>query len=139
MNGIISKELRKYQDQDDLNFTIDCEDDITELRVTLTAPEGTPYEDGLFFLKMHIPAQYPASAPTIEFETKIYHPNIDENGKICMQSLKEMWNPTFDLKKAIDFVYELLKNPDWTNPLRSDILRDTYEAKAKEYTKTWAK
>lgn len=88
----IQRELLKYQDDDDLKFAVEAEgDDLTNLRITLTPPENTPYEDGVFFLKVTIPPQYPSSPPNIQFETKIYHPNITEEGQICLGQLKADW------------------------------------------------
>ena len=119
---VLAQELMKYEDDETLPFTIDAEgDDITQLRVTLTPPEGTPYEGGIFFLSLSVPSQYPSSPPNIKFETKIYHPNINEEGKICLEQLKSDWKPNYTLKHAIEFIYYLLEHPNWDNPLVSAI------------------
>ncbi|KAK8881278.1 hypothetical protein M9Y10_004012 [Tritrichomonas musculus] len=141
----IERELLKYQDDDTLKFAIDTEgDDITTLRVTLTPPENTPYEEGIFFLKVTVPPQYPTSPPNIEFETKIYHPNITDDGKICLGQLKADWKPTFTLKNAIEFVYYLLENPAWDSPLVTSIAAQhekdpkAFEKTAREWTNQYA-
>jgi ubiquitin-protein ligase len=115
----VSKELQTYQESDEeLPFTIDADgDDITKLRVTLNAPAGTPYENGIFFLKLTVPPGYPTSPPSIKFETKIWHPNIQEDGTICLDQLKSSWTPRYSLKHAVEFIYSLLEHPNWETPL----------------------
>ena len=43
---------------------------------------------GVFKLELFLPEEYPMVAPKIRFLTKIYHPNIDKLGRICMDTLK---------------------------------------------------
>jgi len=144
-NARVQQELIQYQEDDSLKFQIDAEDnDLTNLRVTLSPPEGSPYEEGIFFLKMTVPPQYPATAPVVTFDTKIYHPNISEEGKICLQQLKDDWKPNYTLRHAIDFVYCLLENPNWENPLMTNIGAQhaanpaEFENTAREWTRKYA-
>lgn len=145
MNQVVQRELLAYSQDEDLKFTIDPEeDDVSKLRVTLAPPAGTPYEDGIFFLSMTIPAQYPSSPPTIKFNTKIYHPNINEDGTICLEQLKSDWNPTYTLKHAIEFIYCLMEHPNWESPLipaigaQHDKDPAEFEKTAREWTKRYA-
>ena len=48
-----------------------------ELEASITGPEDTPYENGVFTLNICIPDRYPFEPPNVTFQTKIYHPNID--------------------------------------------------------------
>lgn len=145
MNKVVQRELLQYSQDDELKFTIDPEDDdVSKLRVTLVAPPESPYADGVFFLSMTIPAQYPSSPPSIKFETKIYHPNINEDGTICLEQLKKDWDPMFTLKHAIEFIYCLLEHPNWENPLIPAIgaqhAKDPaeFEKTAREWTARYA-
>ena len=144
MAKIVQAELANYAEDDTLKFSIDADDDLTNLRVTLSPPEGTPYEEGIFFLTMTVPPQYPASPPVVKFETKIYHPNINEDGQICLEQLKAEWKPNYTLRHAIDFIYCLLENPNWDNPLNPAIgaqyQKDPkeFERVAREWTQKYA-
>ena len=51
-------------------------------------PEQSPYEGGVFKLELFLPDDYPMTPPKIRFLTKIYHPNIDRLGRICLDVLK---------------------------------------------------
>ncbi|OHS95430.1 Ubiquitin-conjugating enzyme family protein [Tritrichomonas foetus] len=145
MNKAVQRELLQYADDDTLKFTIDPEDDdVSKLRVTLSPPEDSPYENGIFFLSMTIPQQYPSSPPSIKFETKIYHPNINDDGTICLEQLKTDWKPNYTLKHAIEFIYSLMANPNWDSPLVASIGAQhekdpaAFEQTAREWTETYA-
>ncbi len=59
-------------------------------RVIVEGPRDSPYEGGFFKLQLFLPEDYPMSAPKCLFTTKIYHPNIDNLGRICLDILKGM-------------------------------------------------
>jgi ubiquitin-conjugating enzyme E2 T len=71
------------------------------IHVEMTGPEGSPYERGLFQMEVSLSDRYPFTPPLIKFLTPIYHPNIDDLGRICLEALKPKpngsWNVTLNI------------------------------------------
>ncbi|WFD20284.1 E2 ubiquitin-conjugating enzyme [Malassezia caprae] len=91
----------------------------------------SPYSGGVFFLSITFPTDYPFKPPKVSFSTKIYHPNINANGSICLDILRDQWSPALTISKD--------PNPD--DPLVPDIAhlyktdRAAYENTAREWTR----
>ena len=68
-------------------------EDPIDIQADIEGPEGTPYESGIFRVKLFIPSEFPQLAPKGIFVTKIFHPNVSEKGEICVNTLKRDWNP----------------------------------------------
>ena len=69
--------------------------------VKIIGPGETPYEGGVFDLEVFLPDGYPISTPKVLFKTKIYHPNIDKLGRICLDILKDKWTPALQIQKLL--------------------------------------
>jgi ubiquitin-conjugating enzyme E2 D len=70
-------------------------------------PEESPYTGGVFFLNIHFPTDYPFKPPKISFVTRIYHPNINSNGGICLDILKDQWSPALTIQKGKIKIYNV--------------------------------
>lgn len=60
----------------------------------------SPYQGGVFFLTIHFPTDYPFKPPKVAFTTRIYHPNINSNGSICLDILRSQWSPALTISKG---------------------------------------
>ena len=108
--SVVQSEMRKYWKDDSLKFTIDTKNnDLAHLRVTLTPPDNSPYEDGIFFLSVTIPSRYPSVPPNIEFETIIYHPNITSDEKYVLVNSNQNGNVLLHLKMQLTLFIVYLK------------------------------
>lgn len=63
-------------------------------------PPESPYQGGVFFLTIHFPTDYPFKPPKVAFTTRIYHPNINSNGSICLDILRSQWSPALTISKV---------------------------------------
>ena len=68
-------------------------------------PEDSPYTGGVFFLNIHFPTDYPFKPPKVTFVTRIYHPNINSNGGICLDILKDQWSPALTINKGTKLIF----------------------------------
>ena len=113
-------------------------------QATIIGPTETPYEGGIFHLKMVFPPDYPFKAPSVAFTTQIYHPNINENGSICLDILKNEWSPVLTISKLLLSICSLLNEPNPNDPLMPSIAnlyktnREQFNANAREYTLKYA-
>lgn len=64
------------------------DDDMFHWEAMIMGPSDSPYQGGVFKLNINFPIDYPFKPPKIVFITKIYHPNINSNGAICLDILK---------------------------------------------------
>lgn len=94
----------------------------------LIVPDCPPYNKGAFRIEVIFPAEYPFKPPKLTFKTKIYHPNIDEKGQVCLPIISaENWKPATKTDQVIDSLVQLVNEPEPEHPLRADL--------AEEYTK----
>jgi ubiquitin-conjugating enzyme E2 D/E len=80
-------------------------------------PDDSPYTGGVYFMDIHFPADYPFKPPKVSFTTKIYHCNINSNGGICLDILKDQWSPALTISKVLLSICSLLTDANPDDPL----------------------
>jgi len=95
-----------------------AEDALNFWRALIEGPKGSPFEGGTFLLNIVVPEAYPFQPPKITFETPIYHCNVNDSGSICLEILKEKWNPTLSIHNCLEAVQKMIGSPDTDNALR---------------------
>ncbi|KAG9254243.1 ubiquitin conjugating enzyme [Emericellopsis atlantica] len=120
------------------------EDNLRYFDVEIHGPASSPYEGGIFKLELFLPEDYPMTAPKIRFLTKIFHPNVDKLGRICLDVLKNNWSPALQIRTILLSIQALLGAPNPDDPLADDVAKhwkaDEQAAieKAREWTRTYA-
>uniref|UniRef100_A0A3Q0T882 E2 ubiquitin-conjugating enzyme n=1 Tax=Amphilophus citrinellus TaxID=61819 RepID=A0A3Q0T882_AMPCI len=92
-------------------------------QATIMGPPDSPYQGGVFFLTIHFPTDYPFKPPKVAFTTRIYHPNINSNGSICLDILRSQWSPALTISKVLLSICSLLCDPNPDDPLVPEIAR----------------
>lgn len=84
------------------------EQNMTDIQAEIEGPQGTPFENGVFRMRLTLPPDFPASPPKGLFITKVFHPNVSTSGDICVNVLKRDWTSETTLRHV--FMVSLLRN-----------------------------
>ena len=94
LNDIATRRMRKEMQllknspREGVQVSVEEEDRLDQLSGAIMGPPNSPYDGGVFQVKINIPVDFPYSPPEIRFLTKIFHPNVDPCGNICLDILK---------------------------------------------------
>ncbi|KAJ2489656.1 Ubiquitin-conjugating enzyme 13 [Coemansia sp. RSA 2050] len=115
------------------------EDNIRYFSVRMNGPKDSPYAEGCFKLELYLPDEYPMQPPKVRFLTKMYHPNIDKLGRICLDILKDKWSPALQIRTVLLSIQALLSAPNPDDPLANDVAEQwkTDEKRAIETAIEW--
>ena len=115
------------------------ESNLRYFHVDILGPEDSPFEGGSFSLELFLPEEYPMAAPKVRFLTKIYHPNIDKLGRICLDILKDKWSPALQMRTVLLSIQALLSAPNPDDPLDNEVAEiwKVNEVKAITTAKEW--
>lgn len=119
-------------------------DDIFRWTATIIGPADSPFAGGIYKLKIFFSTEYPFKPPQVTFETKVYHPNINNAGGICLDILKKAWSPALTVQKILLSICSLLTDPNPDDPLVPEIAsqykfnRAEYIATAQEWNRRYA-
>ena len=96
---------------------------------------------GIFKLELFLPADYPMAPPKVRFLTRMYHPNIDKIGRICLDILKDKWSPALQIRTVLLSIQALLSAPNPDDPLDNDVAEHwkTDEAAAVRMAADWTR
>ena len=147
---ILKKQLQECMKQDDLGFSVGLldENDFYKWIVCFTGPEETIYEGGFFKAILTFPEDFPQNPPEMKFITKMFHPNIYKDGKVCISILhspgvdqfneqekaEERWRPVLGVEQILISVISMLNEPNCNSPANIDA-SVMFQKNRKEYDK----
>merc|ERR1711990_346109 len=120
------------------------EDNLRYFNVIMAGPAASAFDKGIFKLEIFLPEEYPMAPPKVRFLTKIYHPNIDRLGRICLDILKDKWSPALQIRTVLLSIQALLSAPNPDDPLANDVAdhwksnEESAIATAREWTLRYA-
>jgi ubiquitin-protein ligase len=103
-------------------------DDILNFVLTITPDEGQ-YHGGKFTFTFNMNQNYPHEPPKVRCQQKIYHPNIDLEGKVCLNILREDWKPVLNLNAVIVGLQFLFLEPNASDPLNKEAAEDLRQSR----------
>ncbi|KAF2203621.1 hypothetical protein GQ43DRAFT_411271 [Delitschia confertaspora ATCC 74209] len=98
-------------------------DDILNFELTIEPDEGM-YRGGSFVFTFKINQNFPHDPPKVKCTQKIYHPNIDLEGNVCLNILREDWKPVLNLNAVIVGLQFLFLEPNASDPLNKEAAED---------------
>ncbi|KAI1434274.1 ubiquitin-conjugating enzyme [Xylaria sp. CBS 124048] len=126
---VTAAQLRVQKDLSELSLgtTMKTEfpnpDDILNFILEIQPDEGV-YTGGKFTFTFNMSQSYPHEPPKVRCQQKIYHPNIDLEGKVCLNILREDWKPVLNLNAVIVGLQFLFLEPNASDPLNQEAADD---------------
>ena len=128
--------IRAQKDHNELELAPTCKlefpdpDDLMNFNLYITPDEGI-YRQARFKFTIKIGRNYPYEAPKVHCEHKVYHPNLDLEGNVCLNILREDWKPVLSLQSVIDGLSILLLEPNPSDPLNKEAAKAVQAALSK--------
>jgi len=98
-------------------------DDIFRWYVEIQGPPDSPFEGGTYTLLVTFPSSYPFKPPRVKFETRIFHPNINQAGDICLDTISSQWAPSISMAQVLLSIIALLSDPNPSDPINWEAAR----------------
>jgi len=139
----IMKEFKELAGEPRFQIYFD-ESDYAFWKIIMKGESSTPYENGYWMITYQFPSDYPFHPPNVRFATPIFHCNINNDGRICLDILKDNWSPALTSHRVLLSISSLLSDPNANDPLDSVKAalyihnRADYIKLAAEFTKTHA-
>ena len=129
----LKKELEEITNDPPTNCSAGIKNEnIFTWEASIIGPEKTPYENGVFKLLIFFPDDYPFKPPKVKFDTRIFHPNINKHGSICLDILSKNWSPALTISKVLLSICSLLNDPNPDDPLDARVA-DIYQKDIEEF------
>lgn len=106
-----------------MSTTFPDPDDILNFILTICPDEGM-YRGGRFTFTFAINQNFPHEPPKVQCRETIYHPNIDLEGKVCLNILREDWKPVLNVNAVIVGLQFLFLEPNASDPLNKEAADD---------------
>ncbi|CAL6013278.1 Ubiquitin-conjugating_enzyme E2 [Hexamita inflata] len=103
-------------------------DNLFKWLIIIDGPQHSPYEGGKYKLAIDL-LYYPLKAPIVVFQTQIFHPNVGNDGYICLEMVQENWSPIIKIQQVLMEIYSMLNDPNPERFLNAEATRLFMESK----------
>jgi len=110
------------------------DDNLFVWQATLLGPYETPWEGGIFTLRLIFPEDYPQKPPKVKFTVPIFHPNVFGDGSLCLDIIQDKWTPVYSVPSLLTSITSLFTDPNPDSPANPEAAR-LYVSDKKEYNK----
>ena len=91
-------------------------DDLRHLTITVRPKKGL-WAGVAYHFDVTVPDEYPHKQPDVNLRQRVWHPNLDLQGNVCLSILRKDWKPVYTLEDVIIGLEFLMQNPDGDDPL----------------------
>ena len=116
----LKSEIESLDPLPNILFIPSPDNDLFSFTIAITAEEGY-WKGGTYSFQFNFPPNYPFKAPKMKCVEKIYHPNIDSEGHVCVSVLREDYSPVLSLNHFIQSLLFILYTPNLSDPLEEHI------------------
>eukprot|EP00211_Chloroparvula_japonica_P015749 CAMPEP_0119122692 /NCGR_PEP_ID=MMETSP1310-20130426/2878_1 /TAXON_ID=464262 /ORGANISM="Genus nov. species nov., Strain RCC2339" /LENGTH=203 /DNA_ID=CAMNT_0007112391 /DNA_START=78 /DNA_END=689 /DNA_ORIENTATION=- len=116
---VAQKDINEMDEVPGVKVDFPDPDNLMVLKVEIKPPEGY-YKGGTFVFSVNVPDNYPFTPPKVRCDTLVYHPNIDFEGGVCLNILREDWTPVLNLGSVIFGLLTLFSEPNPDDPLNKE-------------------
>ena len=134
--ALLKKQFKDINKASDLGLSVGLvdENNFYKWSVVIFGPTETIYEGGFFRAILDFPEDYPNNPPKMQFTTKMWHPNIYKDGRVCISILhppgtdkfneqekaEERWRPSLGAEEILLSVISMLNDPNPDSPANID-------------------
>lgn len=112
----VIKEINQIKKEKIDGVEILCDEDYSNINAIIYGPADTPYSEGEFKISIKIGESYPMKPPSVSFTSNIFHPNVYNDGKICVDILQNEWSPSLKISTILISIRSLLMDPNPDSP-----------------------
>ena len=129
------RDFKKIQQEKSKMYAVAIDgDNIMKWNAVIFGPEGTDWEGGVFKLTFEFTSDYPQLPPTVKFVTIPFHPNVYQNGNICIDILQHNWSQAYDVSAILTTIIALLVDPNPNSPANNEAA-EMYTRRRAEYSR----